>query len=252
MSNSSYTILIAEDETRTRLALANSLKSAGYQVIAAADGQEALDTFLAAAKTIDLVVLDVLMPKLDGFQVCQALREVSDVPVIMATVLGNPSDRVTGLEMGANDYIVKPFSTQELIARIRSILRRVPKRSVREVPRWQLPSQPKAESPSKSLIELGQIKIDPGARRAFIGTQHLRLTEIEFRLLELLASRPGRIFSRGDILQSLWGYDASSAADTKTVDVHISRLRIKLGDNTQNPKFIVTIRGRGYMFLVQR
>ena len=255
MSNSSHTILIAEDDPRTRLALTNSLKSAGYYVLTASDGQEALDTFLAAAKTIDLVVLDVLMPKLDGFQVCQALREISEVPIIIATVLGSSSDRVTGLEMGANDYIVKPFSTKELIARIRSILRRAPRRSHRESTHHHSASPNDSQRHTQSapsLIELGQLKIDPNARRAFIGSHHLRLTEIEFRLLELLASKPGHIFSRGDILQSLWGYDANSAADTKTVDVHISRLRIKLDDTTHDPTFIVTIRGRGYMFLVQR
>ncbi|MEL6350400.1 MAG: response regulator [Cyanobacteria bacterium J06627_28] len=241
MSKSSYTILIAEDDARTRTALTHSLKAAGYQVIAAADGQAALDSFHAAADTIDFVVLDVLMPRLDGYQVCQALRELSDVPIIMATVLGSSSDRVTGLEMGANDYIVKPFSTKELIARIRSILRRSPKRPAR-------PSTP----PPRPLLTLGHLVIDPSSRKASMDGVPLRLTEIEFRLLDLLASKPGHIFSRGDILQLLWGYDASSAADTKTVDVHISRLRIKLDDTTHDPKFIVTIRGRGYMFLVQR
>lgn len=251
MSNSSHTILIAEDDPRTRLALSNSLKSAGYQVLIASDGQAAIDTFLAATKTIDLVVLDVLMPKLDGFQVCQALREISSVPIIIATVLSSSSDRITGLEMGANDYIVKPFSTKELIARIRSILRRAPKRTPEESAQWQHAAQ-RTSHPPQSVTELGQLKIDANARRAWIGSHHLRLTEIEFRLLELLASQPGHIFSRGDILQALWGYDASSATDTKTVDVHISRLRIKLDDTTHDPKFIVTIRGRGYMFLVQR
>ncbi|MGD1897377.1 MAG: response regulator [Phormidesmis sp.] len=244
MSKPSYTILIAEDDFRTRTALANSLKSVGYQVIAVADGQEAVDSFRAAAEDIDLVVLDVLMPKLDGLQVCQALRAVSDVPIILATVLGSSSDRVTGLEMGANDYIVKPFSTKELIARIRSILRRVPKRASK----YTLTSQVS----HRSVLEVGRLTLDLNARRAYIGSHHLRLTEIEFRLLSLLASKPGHIFSRGDILQSLWGYDASSASDTKTVDVHISRLRIKLNDTARDPKFIVTIRGRGYMFLIQR
>lgn len=243
MSKPSYTILIAEDDHRTRSALAGSLERAGYQVIVAVDGQEAIDRFEAAAGAIDLVVLDVLMPKLSGFQVCQTLRSVSDVPIILATVLGSSSDRVTGLEMGANDYIVKPFSTKELIARIRSILRRVPKKVQR---RFERPTPP------ETLIEIGALTLDPNSRRAFIGSHHLRLTEIEFRLLELLASKPGQIFSRGDILSALWGYDASSASDTKTVDVHISRLRIKLDDTTRDPKFIVTIRGRGYMFLVQR
>lgn len=244
VSTSSYTILIAEDDHRTRTALATSLRSVGYQVLAVADGQEALDSFHAAAETIDLVVLDVLMPRVDGFQVCQALRAVSDVPIIMATVLGSSSDRVTGLEMGANDYIVKPFSTKELIARIRSILRRIPKSSVKRAAHTHAQAYP--------LLKVGRMTIDPNSRRAYIGSHHLRLTEIEFRLLSLLASKPGHIYSRGDILQMLWGYDASSAVDTKTVDVHISRLRIKLDDPASDPKFIVTIRGRGYMFLVQR
>ncbi|WP_370623479.1 response regulator [cf. Phormidesmis sp. LEGE 11477] len=241
MSKLRHTILIAEDDIRTRTALVNSLTASGYQVIAAVDGQEALQYFHTDSNTIDLVVLDVLMPKLDGFQVCQRLRTISDVPIIMATVLGSSSDRVTGLEMGANDYIVKPFSTKELIARIRSILRRVTKRQ-----------DPVLSEVQRSAIKIGQLVIDPATRRAYIDGHYLGLTEIEFRLIELLASRPGHIFSRGDILEALWGYDASSAADTKTVDVHISRLRIKLNETTHNPKYIVTIRGRGYMFLVQR
>lgn len=242
MSKSSYTILIAEDDSRTRQALSKSLTTAGYSVIAAVDGQEALDKFQAASGQVDLVVLDVLMPRLDGFQVCQALRETSDVPIIMATVLGSSADRIIGLEMGANDYIVKPFATKELIARIRSILRRAPRHRERTEP----------ASPSQSVLKVGQLTIDPITRRAYRNSHQLRLTEIEFRLLELLARRPGHIFSRGDILQSLWGYDASCATDTKTVDVHISRLRIKINDHTRNPQFIITIRGRGYMFLVQR
>ena len=242
MSKPSYTILIAEDDNRTRRALTNSLEAVGYTVIAAADGQEALDLFRTAAGGIDLVVLDVLMPRLDGFQVCQALREISDVPIIMATVLGSSADRVVGLEMGANDYIVKPFSTKELIARIRSILRRIPHRS----------EKTETAVPPPQILRTGQLTIDPITRRAYRGSHQLHLTEIEFRLIELLASNPGHIFSRGDILESLWGYDASSASDTKTVDVHISRLRIKLDDHTRNPEFIVTIRGRGYMFLMQR
>ena len=242
MSKPSSTILVAEDDSRTRKALTDSLQRAGYVVITAADGQEALDRFNEAADSVDLVVLDVLMPRLDGFQVCQRLREISDVPIIMATVLGSSADRIVGLDMGANDYIVKPFSTKELIARIRSILRRTHRKSARADP----------PAPTQNVLRIGPLTIDPNTRKVYRGTHHLRLTEIEFRLIELLASRPGHIFSRGEILESLWGYDADSAADTKTVDVHISRLRIKLNDHTADPKFIVTIRGRGYMFLVQR
>ena len=247
MSKPSFSILIAEDDNRTRQALINSIRAAGYNVIAAADGQAALDSFHQAASTIDLVILDILMPRLDGLQVCQRIREISDVPIIIATVLGSSADRITGLEMGANDYIVKPFSTKELIARIRSILRRAPNRShAREVDR-------SAQAiTNNQIIKIGSLTLDPIARRAYRGSHQLRLTEIEFRLIELLANKPGHIFSRGEILQALWGYDASSAADTKTVDVHISRLRIKLQDHTKDPQFIVTIRGRGYMFLVQK
>nr|WP_227500017.1 response regulator [Synechococcus sp. PCC 7335] len=241
MSKLKQTILIAEDDERTRTALVKSLEAADYIVIAAADGQAALQCFQTASDIIDLVVLDVMMPKLDGFQVCQRLRATSNVPIIMATVLGSSSDRVTGLEIGANDYIVKPFSTKELIARIRSILRRAARRQ-----------EHVSGVVHRSAIEIGQFVIDSSTRRAYIEGHNLRLTEIEFRLIELLASRPGHIFSRGDILEALWGYDANSAADTKTVDVHISRLRIKLNETTHNPKYIVTIRGRGYMFLVQR
>lgn len=242
MSKTRFVILIAEDDDRTRQALTNSLQAAEYQVIAAADGQAALDLFQNNA-SIDLVILDVLMPRLNGFQVCQALRKISDVPIIMATVLGSSADRITGLEMGANDYIVKPFSTKELIARIRSILRRSPHHTDKPQP---------TKPPAHQTLRVGLLTIDPITRKAYRGGQQLRLTEIEFRLLEMLASKPGRIFSRGEILQSLWGYDASSATDTKTVDVHISRLRIKLNDDTHSPQFIMTIRGRGYMFLVQR
>jgi len=243
VSNPSYTILVAEDDSRTRKALAHSLEAAGYKVIIAIDGQEALDQFQATEK-IDLVVLDVMMPRLDGFQVCQILRETSDIPIIMATVLGNSADRIVGLEMGATDYIVKPFSTQELIARIRSILRRtLPHRTDNLVA---------TAPPRQQVLIVGPLRLDPSTHRAYRKDHPLQLTEIEFRLLELLASKPGHLFSRGDILAALWGYDASSAADTKTVDVHISRLRIKLNDNTSDPEFISTIRGRGYMFLVQR
>jgi two-component system, OmpR family, response regulator RpaB len=235
-------ILIAENNDHSRQTLANALESAGYQVITAIDGQAALDGFQAAA-IVHLVVVELSLPRLDGFQVCQALRQISDVPIIMVSALGSAADRVTGLEMGANDYMVKPFATQELIARIRSILRRAPQGPYNPMPLPLSPSQ---------ALRVGQLTIDSVTRKAYRSSRQLRLTEIEFRLLELLAAHPGRIFSRGDILEALWGYDASSASDTKTVDVHISRLRIKLDDRTQNPQFIVTIRGRGYMFLVQR
>lgn len=266
MSKSNYTILIAEGDNSTRVALAESLEAAGYRVISTIHGQATLNQF-EAIDEIDLVILDRHLPQLtdsdlNGLQVCQKLRKNSNVPIIMTAVLGSPADRVTGLEMGANDYVVKPVSTQELIARIRSILRRVTHVNTRPDER---PDERPNEKPdeiarekaapftlTENILKVGKLTIDVNNRHAYRGSQQLRLTEIEFRLLALLANRPGHIFSRGDILVALWGYDASSASDTKTVDVHISRLRIKLNDRTQNPEFIVTIRGRGYLFLVQR
>lgn len=241
MNKLSSVILVAENDARTRHAIVKSLRAASYEVIAATNGQEALHRFQAAA--VDLVVLDSLLSQLDGFQLCQLLREISDVPIIIATILGSSADRVTGLEMGANDYIVKPFSTQELIARIRAIL--------------QNSSEPPEtvdafDTRSPAALKAGQLTIDPYNCRAYRNSHQLQLTEIEFRLLAMLANKPGHIFSRSEMLQSLWGYDASSATDTKTVDVHISRLRIKLNDPAHDPQFIATIRGRGYMFLVQR
>lgn len=241
MNKSSSVILVAENNARTRNAIVNSLRGASYEVIAAANGQEALNQFHAAA--VDLIVLDILLPQLDGFQLCQLLREISDVPIIITTVLGSSADRVTGLEMGANDYIVKPFSTQELVARIRAVLQDT-SGPVNPVEAF--------DSLSPATLKAGQLAIDPHNRRAYQNSHQLQLTEIEFRLLAMLASKPGHIFSRGELLQSLWGYDDSSATDTKTVDVHVSRLRIKLNDLAHDPQFIATIRGRGYMFLVQR
>lgn len=238
VKKSNFVILIADSDDRTRQALTHSLQSAGYEVMTAASSQETLAQFHHHS-SIDLIVLDGLMPGLDGFQICQTLRQISDVPIIIATVLSSPSDRVAGLESGASDYIVKPFSPQELIARIHSILRQAPR-----------PGLSSFDS-SHQAINAGQLTLDPITRKAYRHRHQLHLTEIEFRLLELLASRPGHIFSRGEILSALWGYDASNTTDTKTVDVHISRLRIKLNDHTQDPEFIVTIRGRGYMFLVQ-
>lgn len=241
MNKPSSVILVAENDARTRNAIVKSLCAASYEVIAATNGQEALDRFHSVA--VDLVVLDILLPQIDGFQLCQMLREISDVPIIITTILGSPADRVTGLEMGANDYIVKPFSTQELIARIHVVLQDASE-----------PSNPVEafDSLSPATLKAGQLTIDPHNRRAYRNSHRLQLTEIEFRLLAMLASKPGHIFSRSELLQSLWGYDDSSATDTKTVDVHISRLRIKLNDLAHDPQFIATIRSRGYMFLVQR
>ncbi|MEM9264256.1 MAG: response regulator [Cyanobacteria bacterium P01_F01_bin.13] len=228
-------ILIAEDEVHIRNALRRNLIKAGYDVLLAADGEEALVQFRSYA--VDLVVLDILMPKLDGLQVCQLIRQESGVPIIMATVLGSTSDRVTGLELGANDYIVKPFSSRELIARIRTILRRVSPdtRGKSNVRAGDLES-----------ISVGDLSLYPQTRKVYDQNTPIRLTEIEFHILYLLAQSPGQIFTRDNILRQVWGYTDNAALETKALDVHISRLRTKLENSTAR---IMTIQGRGYMVL---
>ena len=235
MSDRSAVILIAEDEIHIRNALKRNLTTAGYRVIAAADGEEALAKFRTTK--IDLVVLDVLMPKLDGFQVCRAIRQSSNVPIIMATVLGSPTDRITGLDLGANDYVVKAFSSRELIARIRSILRRYPSDS-----RPRQPLHQRDDSP----VSVAELTLYPKTRKGYYRDRPIRLTEIEFHILYLLAKSPGQIFSRDRILRDVWGYSQTKELETKALDVHISRLRTKLKSGTIR---IMTIQGRGYMLL---
>ncbi|MBD1920613.1 response regulator transcription factor [Microcoleus sp. FACHB-831] len=226
-------ILVVDDEASIRRILETRLAMIGYDVVTAADGEEALDTF--RGDDPDLVVLDVMMPKLDGYGVCQELRKQSDVPIIMLTALGDAADRITGLELGADDYIVKPFSPRELEARIRCVLRRTEKTSTSAIP-------------TSGVIYVGSIKIDTNKQQVYKGSERLRLTGMEFNLLELLVSRSEKAFSRAEILQKVWGYTAERYADTRVVDVHISRLRAKLGDDPSNPELILTERNIGYKF----
>nr|YP_009739034.1 regulatory component of sensory transduction system [Palmaria decipiens]QIC19473.1 regulatory component of sensory transduction system [Palmaria decipiens] len=177
-----------------------------------------------------------MMPKLDGYGVCQELRKESDVPIIMLTALGDVSDRITGLELGADDYVVKPFSPKELEARIRSVLRRVDKITI------------SPGIPSSGVIHIGFLKIDTNKRQVYKNNERVRLTGMEFSLLELLVSRAGDPFSRASILQDVWGYTPERHVDTRVVDVHISRLRAKLEDDPSNPDLILTARGTGYLF----
>ena len=226
-------ILVVDDEASIRRILETRLSMIGYEVITASDGEEALESF--RHEDPDLVVLDVMMPKLDGYGVCQELRKESDVPIIMLTALGDVADRITGLELGADDYVVKPFSPKELEARIRSVLRRVDKEGAPGIP-------------SSGVIFVGSIKIDTNKRQVYKGDERVRLTGMEFSLLELLVSRSGEPFSRGQILQEVWGYSPERHVDTRVVDVHISRLRAKLEDDPSNPELILTARGIGYRF----
>ena len=227
------TILVVDDEASIRRILETRLSMIGYQVITACDGEEALELF--RQRSPDLVVLDVMMPKLDGYGVCQELRKDSDVPIVMLTALGDVADRITGLELGADDYVVKPFSPKELEARIRCVLRRVDKEQL-------------AGIPSTGVIEIGNLRIDTNRRQVFQGNGRIRLTGMEFSLLELLVSRSGEAFSRSEILRQVWGYTPERHVDTRVVDVHISRLRSKLEDDPANPELILTARGTGYLF----
>ncbi len=226
-------ILVVDDEASIRRILETRLSMIGYDVVTAADGEEALDTFRNTVP--DLVVLDVMMPKLDGYGVCQELRKESDIPIIMLTALGDVADRITGLELGADDYVVKPFSPKELEARIRSVLRRVEKTGASGIP-------------SSGVITINNIRIDTNKRQVYKGDERIRLTGMEFSLLELLVSRSGEPFSRSEILQEVWGYTPERHVDTRVVDVHISRLRAKLEDDPSNPELILTARGTGYLF----
>ena len=233
MESNKEKILVVDDEASIRRILETRLSMIGYDVVTAGDGEEALETFRKADP--DLVVLDVMMPKLYGYGVCQELRKESDVPTIMLTALGDVADRITGLELGADDYVDKPFSPKELEARIRSVLRRVDKNGTTGIP-------------SSGVIHVGNIKIDTNKRQVYKGDERIRLTGMEFSLLELLVSRSGEAFSRSEILQEVWGYTPERHVDTRVVDVHISRLRAKLEDDPSNPELILTARGTGYLF----
>ena len=227
------TILVVDDEASIRRILETRLSMIGYTVVTACDGQEALEAFRNSPP--DLVVLDVMMPKLDGYGVCQELRKESDVPIVMLTALGDVADRITGLELGADDYVVKPFSPKELEARIRCVLRRIGKEGA-------------AGIPNSGLIQINDIRIDTNKRQVFRGDERIRLTGMEFSLLELLVGRSGEPFSRGEVLKEVWGYTPERHVDTRVVDVHISRLRSKLEDDPANPELILTARGTGYLF----
>jgi OmpR family response regulator RpaB len=206
----------------------------GYTVVTAADGDEALAVY--KKELPNLIILDIMMPKLDGYGVCQEIRKDSDIPIIMLTALGDVADRITGLELGADDYVVKPFSPKELEARIKAILRRVDKMSLHNT------------SLSSGIISMAGIKIDTNRRQVYKQNEKIRLTGMEFSLLELLMSKSGEAFSRASILQEVWGYTPERHVDTRVVDVHISRLRSKLEEDPSNPDLILTARGTGYLF----
>ena len=221
------TILLVEDDKTLRKTLAYNLAQENYRVIQTDDGAEALT--LAREKSPDLIVLDVMLPTLDGFSVCRILRNESDVPIVILTARGNEVDRIVGLELGADDYIVKPFSLGEFLARVRAVLRRAP--TARKV---------------VDRLESGDLVLDLIARRATRNGEELHLTHKEFDLLATLMRNQGAVLSRDLLLERVWGYDY--AVRTKTVDVHVRWLREKIEDEPSRPRRIVTVRGVGYRF----
>jgi two-component system, OmpR family, response regulator RpaB len=232
-------ILIVDDEAMIRRILSTRLTMVGYEVAVACDGAEALEVF--EKEKPDLVVLDVMMPKLNGLEVCQELRKSTGVPIIMLTALGDVADRITGLQMGADDYLPKPFSPKELEERINVILRRVHGNSSSGITM-------SSETSVAGVLLAGPLRIETYKRQVFLNGDRIQLTGMEFDLLELLAGNAGKTVSRADILQKVWGYSPRHYADMRVVDVHVSRLRSKIGDNPKNPEFIHTDWGTGYFF----
>ena len=229
-------ILIADDEANIRRILETRLAMQGHTVAAAKDGAEALELFRSSEP--DVVVLDVMMPELDGFAVLERIRAQSEVPIILLTALGDVADRITGLQLGADDYMVKPFSPKELEARIRCVMRRA----------GQGQAGSGGGAASAPLLVLGDLTLDFTRRQAFRSGERIRLTGMEFNLLELLISRAGEPIHRLDMLEKVWGYKPGKASDSRVVDVHVSRLRAKLETDPENPELIITARGQGYLF----
>src|SRR5688572_14391917 len=223
-------ILLVDDEQSVQTLLAYPLRKDGFEVVAAHDGREALDRF--AEQRFDLVVLDIMLPKLDGIEVCRRLRSRSQVPIIMLTAKDDEIDKVLGLEMGADDYITKPFSVREFRSRVRAALRRAE----------MLGAHPVREEP----IVAGDLKIDFERRAVSARGRPVRLTYVEFEILAALASAPGRVLTREILLEKVWG--DSAYRDPRTIDVHIRHLREKLERDPREPEFLFTVRGVGYRF----
>ncbi len=220
-------ILIIEDEDSYREALTFMLEKEGFDVAAAADGAEGLAAFDRSGA--DLVVLDLMMPGIPGLEVCKQLRAQSNVPIVMVTARDSEVDKVVGLELGADDYVTKPFSHRELLARIRAVLRRGVEQEL--VP---------------DVVEVGGVRIDVERHQVYVDGEEVRFALREFDLLELLLRNPGRVLTRGQLIDRIWGSDY--VGDTKTLDVHIKRLRSKIEPDPSNPRRLVTVRGLGYKY----
>ncbi|NLJ89978.1 MAG: response regulator transcription factor [Clostridiales bacterium] len=222
-------VLVVDDEKLIVKGIRFSLEQDGMEVDSAYDGEEALE--MAKRNEYDVILLDIMLPAMSGYEVCQNIREFSDVPIIMLTAKDDDMDKILGLEYGADDYLTKPFNILELKARIKAILRRNRKQETKV---------------NKQLIQISNLKLDIESRRVYIGDEEVNLTAKEFDLLELLMQNPNKVYSRDDLLNLVWGYDYPG--DVRTVDVHIRRLREKVEKNPSDPKYIHTKWGVGYFF----
>ena len=223
-------VLVVDDEKLIVKGIRFSLEQDGMEVTCAYDGEEALR--LAQENKFDMILLDIMLQKMDGFEVCQAIREFSNMPIVMLTAKGDDMDKILGLEYGADDYITKPFNILEVKARIKAIMRRT------------AASEPKEEN--SKVIESGDLKLDCESRRLFVQGREINLTAKEFDLLELLVMNPNKVYSRENLLNLVWGYEYPG--DVRTVDVHVRRLREKIEPNPSEPKYVHTKWGVGYFY----
>ena len=226
-------ILLVEDEENYRVPLAFSLRRDGFDVVQAADGVAAVEAFEAAGGAgggaIDLVLLDLMLPRLSGIEVCRRIRRTSTVPVIMLTARDSEADTVVGLRIGADDYVTKPYSYRELLARVNAVLRR---------------SRGEEQEPAEPVLEVGRVRMDVGRHEVAVDGEAVAMPPREFELLELFMRNPGRALARGEIIDRVWGADY--VGDTKTLDVHVKRIRAKIEVEPGEPKLLITVRGVGY------
>ena len=226
-------ILLVEDEENYRVPLAFSLRRDGFDVVQAADGVEAVEAFEAAGPSgggsIDLVLLDLMLPRLSGIEVCRRIRRASTVPVIMLTARDSEADTVVGLRIGADDYVTKPYSYRELLARVNAVLRR---------------SRGEEQEPAEPVLEVGRVRMDVERHEVTVDGEAVAMPPREFELLELFMRHPGRVLARGEIIDRVWGADY--VGDTKTLDVHVKRIRAKIEVEPGEPKLLITVRGVGY------
>ena len=226
-------ILLVEDEENYRVPLAFSLRRDGFDVVQAADGVAAVEAFEAAGPSgggaIDLVLLDLMLPRLSGIEVCRRIRRASTVPVIMLTARDSEADTVVGLRIGADDYVTKPYSYRELLARVNAVLRR---------------SHGEEQEPAEPVLEVGRVRMDVEPHEVTVDGEAVAMPPREFELLELFMRNPGRALARGEIIDRVWGADY--VGDTKTLDVHVKRIRAKIEVEPGEPKLLITVRGVGY------